>query len=202
MFINALLSALLNVVVLAGIPFLLYAVWQRGRHKRPFGEIAQRAGLCLGKPRYLAHSAAFALVNTAVLVIWPPPLEPFTREGSPQHAFVGLTLSAAIPLALLYGVIKTGFSEELLFRGLIAGSLSRRLPLIWANLLQALIFLVPHGLVVVVMPELWLILPVIFGASLFMGWVRIKSGSILGPWLCHAAANVTICLSVAMRTTT
>jgi membrane protease YdiL (CAAX protease family) len=37
-------------------------------------------------------------------------------------------------MALLYGVVKTGFSEELLFRGLIAGSLSRRLPLLWATL--------------------------------------------------------------------
>ena len=50
-------------------------------------------------------------------------------------------------MALLYGVVKTGFAEELLFRGLIAGSLGRRLPLVWANLLQALIFLLPHGVV-------------------------------------------------------
>ena len=34
----------------------------------------------------------------------------------------------------------------------------------------------------------------------FTGWVRIRSGSILGPWLNHAVANVTICLSVAGRT--
>jgi hypothetical protein len=27
-----------------------------------------------------------------------------------------------------------------------------------------------------------------------------RSGSILGPWLIHASANVTMCLSVAART--
>jgi membrane protease YdiL (CAAX protease family) len=50
------------------------------------------------------------------------------------------------------------------------------------------------------MPEMWGILPVIFASALFMGWVRIKSGSIIGAWLIHASANIAICLSVAIRT--
>jgi membrane protease YdiL (CAAX protease family) len=103
-------------------------------------------------------------------------------------------------MALLYGVVKTGFTEELLFRGLIAGSLARRLPAVRANLLQALIFLAPHLLMLGVMPEMWWILPIVFAGALFAGWVRIKSGSIIGPWLVHASANVTTCLSVAIRT--
>ena len=37
---------------------------------------------------------------------------------------LGLT-GTSIAMALLYGVVKTGFAEELLFRGLIAGSLGR-----------------------------------------------------------------------------
>jgi membrane protease YdiL (CAAX protease family) len=98
-------------------------------------------------------------------------------------------------------VIKTGFAEEFLFRGLIAGSLARRMSHFWANLTQAAIFLLPHLLILRIMPEMWLLIPIIFGASLFFGWVRIKSGSIVGPWLIHAAANVTVCLSVAARTT-
>jgi len=82
---------------------------------------------------------------------------------------------------------------------LIAGSLSRRLPLFWANLLQALIFLAPHLLLLFVMPEKWWILPIIFAGALFAGWVRIRSGSILGPWLLHAAVNVTTGLSIATQ---
>ena len=97
-------------------------------------------------------------------------------------------------------MVRTRFPEELLFRGLIAGSLSRRLPLLRANLGQAVIFLVPHLFVLTVMPELWGILPVIFAGSLLWGWVRIKSGSIIGSWLMHAAGTVAICLSVAIRT--
>jgi membrane protease YdiL (CAAX protease family) len=198
---NAFLSALLNVIVFAGIPFFAYVVYHKLRHKRTFGEIARRAGLQLGDVRYVAYSMAFALASVAILTLWPPPLPPFLRHGSPQKPFVGLGLGGpAVAMALLYGVVQTGFPEELLFRGLIAGSLSRRLPLWWAILAQAVIFLLPHLLVLRIMPELWGILPVIFVVSLFWGWVRIKSGSILGSWLMHATANVAMCLSVAIRT--
>jgi membrane protease YdiL (CAAX protease family) len=200
---NAAISALVNLLILAGIPFFFYFVYQKWRHKRTFTEVARRAGLQLGEGRYILYSLIFALVGVAILVIWPPPLAPFLRNDSPQQAFRGLGLSGtSITLALLYGVVKTGFTEELLFRGLIAGSLSRRLPLVWANILQALIFLLPHLLAIRIMPELWGILPVIFVAALFVGWVRIKSGSIVGGWLIHASANIAICLSVAIRTAT
>ena len=66
--------------------------------------------------------------------------------------------------------------------------------------LQALIFLLPHLLVLFIMPELWGILPLVFVVSLFKGWVRIKSGSIVGPWLIHGSVNVAMCLDVAIRT--
>jgi membrane protease YdiL (CAAX protease family) len=198
---NAALSALVNLLVFAGLPFSAYFVYQKWRHKRAFGETSRRAGLQLGAGRYVAYSVAFALAAVAILVIWPPALDPFVRDGSPQQPFVGLGLGGpAVLMALLYGVVKTGFPEELLFRGLIAGSLSRRLPILWANLGQALIFFIPHLLVLRVMPEMWGILPVIFAGSLFLGWVRIKSGSIIGSWLIHASGNVAMCLTVAIRT--
>jgi membrane protease YdiL (CAAX protease family) len=50
------------------------------------------------------------------------------------------------------------------------------------------------------MPEMWPLLPIVYLGSLVFGWLRIKSGSILPPWLMHAAANVTTALMVAVRT--
>ena len=199
MLIFALLSALLNLVLLVAIPFGSYFLVQKWRRKRTAAEIFERAGLRMGELRYIGTSLAFALLSVAALLLWQPPVEVFVREGSAQHDFVGLSLGTAIPAALIYGVIKTGFAEELLFRGLIAGSLARRLPLAWANVWQALIFLLPHLFILLIMPEVWGILPVVFGSALFLGWIRIRSGSIIGPWLVHAAANVTICLYVAVR---
>jgi hypothetical protein len=42
-------------------------------------------------------------------------------------------------------------------------------------------------------------LPLIFAGALFAGWLRFRSGSIVGPWLVHATANVAVCQSVAAR---
>ena len=199
--VDAGVSALLNLVVLAGIPFLAYFAYQRLRHRRRFLEVARRAGLQLGDARYIGYSLVIAAAGVAALLVWPPPLEPFLRDGSPQQPFVGLGLSGrAMAMALLYGLVKTGLAEEFLFRGLIAGSLARRWRLRWANLTQALIFLLPHLLVLSIMPEMGWVIPVILAGALFAGWARIKSGSILGPWLIHGSANVTMCLSVAART--
>jgi membrane protease YdiL (CAAX protease family) len=198
---NAAVSALFNVVLLAGIPFLVYYLWHRLKHGRRLPEVARRAGLQLGDPKYIAWSAALAAFTVAGLLLRSLPVDVFTREGSPQREFLGLGITGtSVAMALLYGVVKTGFSEEVLFRGLIAGSLGRRLPLFWANLIQALVFLLPHLLVLTVMPEMWGLLPIVFVTGMFLGWARIRSESILGPWLVHAAANVTTCLIVAART--
>lgn len=201
MIANAVGSAVTNLMVLFVVPLLLYGVWHRWRAKRGMAETTERAGLRLGEPRYLGYGAAFAAVVVGVLLVWPPPLEASLGQGSGFAIFEGLGLGpASVGLALLYGVVQTGFAEEFFFRGLIAGSLSRRLPFVWANALQAAVFLAPHLLILTVAPETWPVLPVVFAGALVLGWLRIRSGSIVGPWIVHAAANVTVALSVAMRT--
>jgi len=55
---NAALSAVLNIVLFAGLPFLGYFLYHRLRHKRRLGEIARPAGLQLGPARYVLYSAA------------------------------------------------------------------------------------------------------------------------------------------------
>jgi membrane protease YdiL (CAAX protease family) len=108
----------------------------------------------------------------------------------------------AIAMEFLYGVVQTGFTEELLFRGLIAGSLSRAFPFVWANLAQAVLFLLPHLGILIVARETWVwgMLPVVYAVALVFGWLRIRSGSILGSWLLHASSNITMALVVAART--
>lgn len=198
---NAVLSAAVNVVLLAGVPFLVYAAYHRLRRKRSFAESARRAGLQVGEPRYIGYGVAFALLVIAGLFIWPPSLDSMLRQGSAQRQFAGLGLGAqAVTTALFYGIVKTGFAEEFLFRGLIAGSLARRLPFGWANLTQALIFLAPHLLLLAIMPGAAGILLLVFAGALVAGWLRIASGSIAGPWLMHGLVNVATALSVASRT--
>lgn len=195
------ISAFLQLAVLGGIPFFIYFLWHKRFRKRTFREVAQRAGLQLCEWRYLGYSLAFALIGVAAIVIWSPSLEAFTRPGSAQRQFVGLGFSSlAIVKAFLYGAVQTGLTEELLFRGLIAGSLSRRLPFVWANIAQAVIFFLPHLLILQFAPELWGLLPLVFLGALVFGWIRIKSGSIIPSWLIHASGNMAMALSVATRT--
>ncbi len=87
---HAALSALTNLVLFAGLPFLGFFVFHKWRHKRGLAEIAQRAGLRLGEGRYIGYSALYAAATVAVLVLWPPAVEPMVREGSPWKNFVGL----------------------------------------------------------------------------------------------------------------
>ena len=201
MLANALLATFLQVTLLAGLPLFLYGLYHRLRFQRHFPEVARRIGLQRGNPRYLLYALAGAAVVIVTLLLWSPRLQALTRPGSAQHQFVGLGLTSnAIALALLYGVLQTGFVEELLFRGLIAGMLSRRLPFTWATLVQALIFLAPHFLILRIAPEVWPILPLVFLGALLFGWLRIQSGSILPSWLIHATGNVTVALLVAAHT--
>lgn len=94
-------------------------------------------------------------------------------------------------------MIQTGLSEEIFFRGLVAGSLGRKLPLWQENIIQAVIFLLPHLPILLIDPGLWWLAVAFPGsAALVNGWLRIKSGSILSAWMLHASANFTVALTV------
>jgi membrane protease YdiL (CAAX protease family) len=201
--LDAAISALAQLTLLGGVPFVAYAVYQKWRQGRGWSEIAKRAGLQGCSRRYLLYSVVLALIGVLAIVVWSPQIDLVTREGSAQRQFVGLGPNgSAFLLAFFYGVVQTGLTEELLFRGLIAGSLSRRLSVFWANAAQAFVFFLPHLLIFYVMPEAWALLPLVFVGALAFGWLRIKSGSIIGPWLMHASVNVAMALSVAIRTAT
>lgn len=187
-----------NLLLLFLLPLLLYSGYHRWRKERSFGEILRRAGLRLGETRFLLYCLGASVGTVLLLFVWSPSPEVFGRAGSAQQPFVGAGLTSVTLLAaFLYGAIQTGFCEEFLFRGLVAGSLSRRMSTTWANLLQASIFLLPHLVILSVMPEAWPVLILVFAGALFTGWVRIESGSILGPWMLHATANVSTALFVA-----
>lgn len=191
-------SAVMQAAVLAGIPFLVYFLYHRLRFRRSLREVAIRLGLCVGRAEYVLYGLAAAAAMVLLLVLARSSLDAVIRDGLAQQQFVGLGLNLqTVIAALFYGGLQTGFTEELLFRGLIAGSLARRLSPLWANIAQALLFLLPHVLIVVVAPELWGLLVAVFAVGLLLGWMRIRSGSILGPWLVHTAVNVTVALLAA-----
>ena len=151
---KAISTAVVNLIVLAGIPLGIYALFHSLKHKRGIRAVLERAGLCIGETRYLLQAAIASLAVAIILFLVPFDLSLMTHEGNAMAGFAGAGIKPlTFLLALLYGFLQTGFCEELFFRGLIAGSLSRRVKAPWANILQALIFLLPH---LILVPVYWL----------------------------------------------
>jgi hypothetical protein len=94
MLLGSALSALLNLVIIGGIPFFAYFAYGKWARKRSFGEIAQRAGLQRGKAAYIGYCLTLAIACVLLIIVWRPPRAPFARVGSsPQRPFLGLGLS-------------------------------------------------------------------------------------------------------------
>jgi membrane protease YdiL (CAAX protease family) len=202
--LDAALSAGFNVLLLGVVPLGIYAAIARRRWGLSNQEIRQRLGLVVGDRRLLAWTACLVPVAAGGAMALASTLSnnDLGHERSPLRGVLGEGLNPyTVAVALLHGVIQTGLAEELLFRGLIAGALGRRMSPWRANLVQTAIFLVPHLAVVAVAPHLWrIVLATPIAGGLLCGWLRLRSGSILAPWMVHAAGNVATMLAVAART--
>lgn len=91
-------------------------------------------------------------------------------------------------LVLLLEGIGTALGEELLFRGLLAGVLMKRLGPWWGNVAQATLFGLVHLVVLFTAPRYAVLAFLLsFAAGLFMGWLRGRTDSILPSWATHAS---------------
>jgi membrane protease YdiL (CAAX protease family) len=108
-----------------------------------------------------------------------------------------LSLDRYLPLApaLLVMVLSNGFEEELLFRGLFLKPLGRTFGVVWANVLQALVFAYAHLGVTYVPSAVLFILVAVFPLGLVAGYVMRKSDGIVAPALLHAALDIPIYLA-------
>ena len=113
--------------------------------------------------------------------------------------YAGWTLSVtSFLLVWLREAIYVALGEEILFRGFLGGWLVRRLGFAVGNTAQALVFLLPHLLLLLVSRSLWPIIIVQLIAGWLLGWLRYLSNSILPGWLAHSLTNAFGALA-AMR---
>ena len=95
------LSAIVNLVILVVIPLGIYSLWHKLRHKRKLAEIAHRAGLCIGKRKYLGYAAGLSAIIAGIVVavhLFQGPSDGeglLTRKGSSMAQFAGLGLDRA-----------------------------------------------------------------------------------------------------------
>lgn len=117
--------------------------------------------------------------------------------------FDGQGLSA-IWYILIYAVIQTGLSEEILFRGFIGKRLIHRFGFVGGNTVQAILFGLIHGIpfgLVTGNVTVTIVLILIPGTIGWIeGWLNEKyaSGSIIPSWIMHASMNILSALSSAL----
>ena len=173
----------------------VYVVIVHFRAKVSWVDAWRRTGLTLGTARWWLIS--FGLLVPWLTYVWISyQLMPVSAQdtSSPYRILLGQGLRAdVIAAAIAYGVVSAGFGEELLFRGLIGGALGRRMKLWKANAIQALVFLAPHLLILLVKPEAALMLPIgVFGLGLLTGWLRLRSGSVGPAIVVHGIGNAFV----------
>jgi membrane protease YdiL (CAAX protease family) len=110
------------------------------------------------------------LVSTSFYDGWSPSLSSFLFAWMREAFYVAL-------------------GEEIFFRGLLGGWLERRYGFRRGNIIQAVVFLLPHLLLLMVSTSFWLVIVVQFLAGWVLGLLRSRSGSILPGWLAHSLMN-------------
>ncbi len=134
--------------------------------------------------------AAAGLGAAAVVAIHAVPTSVLHNHHVTNAAYAGWTRSLGSFLRAWWReAIDAALGEEIFFRGLLGGWLMRRFGFRWGNALQALLFLLPHLLLLAVSLSLWPLVLVQGVAGWVLGWLRYRSGSILPGWLTHSLLN-------------
>ncbi len=171
-------------LVLFSLPTLAYVLVQSRGNDRRVSDALTRVGLAWGSAS--AFGWALVLLPPLLLTGWLAiALVPDEVLSTPGVAVAQVTsVGVAINVAL------RAFGEEVFFRGLLGGVLMRRLGFQRGNLLQAVLFLVPHLALLAVDVRLWPLLPVQFAAGWLLGWLRHRAGTLVPGAVVHVLANL------------
>lgn len=122
-------------------------------------------------------------------------------DGFVAGEFYGTGMTGLLS-AFTYAFIKTGLSEEILFRGFIGKRASEKLGFVTGNILQGILFGLVHGIPAFILTgnyalAVWATL--ITGVlGILLGYVmKVSGGSIIFCWLLHAIGNFIIAVSEA-----
>jgi ABC-2 type transport system permease protein/sodium transport system permease protein len=174
-------GSIISAAILGGIPFLLAR----------FNRVRLQTGLGLKRPGLVPLLAAAILG----LALWPAAHEIFllsewlglsalgTRQFAAAQAMIAQFRTVPLWLIITTMAVLPAVFEELCFRGFLFGALRTRLSGAWTVVASALVFGIFHE---ILFPGR--LLPSTF-LGLVLGWVRLRTGSILPGILLHALHN-------------
>jgi membrane protease YdiL (CAAX protease family) len=187
-------------LIVFSIPSLIYITVRRRRGEK-WNEVFRKIGWQGSRPIYFLWSLGTMIIVGGLgwLAFQAVPSEVLQDPNINISDYAGWTLSVtSFLLVWLREAIYVALGEEILFRGFLGGWLVRRLGFAVGNTAQALVFLLPHLLLLLVSRSLWPIIIVQLIAGWLLGWLRYRSNSILPGWLAHSLTNAFGALA-AMR---
>ena len=187
-------------LIVFSIPSLIYIAVRR-RLGENWNEVFRKIGWQGSRPIYFLWSLGVMIIVGGLgwLAFQAVPSEVMQDPNINISDYAGWTLSVtSFLLVWLREAIYVALGEEIFFRGFLGGWLVRRLGFAIGNTIQALIFLLPHLLLLLVSQGLWPIIIVQLIAGWLLGWLRYRSISILPGWLAHSLTNAVGALA-AMR---
>jgi uncharacterized protein len=125
--------------------------------------------------------AFIGLVLSALVIL------PFVQLGWITENITNGQVLQASPLtyllSLFFGFAIAGFQEETIFRGFLQNVLKERFGNWQGNVLQATVFSIAH---IGYLPwEKWPLLILVFVLGILFGWLRMKRGTLIAPWIAH-----------------
>jgi membrane protease YdiL (CAAX protease family) len=118
-----------------------------------------------------------------------------------EFGFVRGAGPVGLAVALFFGAVTAPFAEELFFRGVLFGLLSRRQPLWAAYVVSSAVFAVAHLMPMRMNPSQMAGLAVgIFVLGLLLAWTYHLTGSLYPGMLAHALNNATALVALYAAT--
>ena len=166
------------------VPTLVYVVVQSRGPDRTLKAAMTRAGASWGSPG--DYGWALLLVIPLVLAGWLA----IVLVPADVLEMPGVTIAQLTSVGAAVGVVLRAVGEEVFFRGLLGGVFMRRLGFGRGNLLQAVVFLIPHLALLLIDMRLWPLIPVQFAAGWLLGWLRYKTGTFVPGAAVHVLTNI------------
>jgi membrane protease YdiL (CAAX protease family) len=142
--------------------------------------------------RYLAAGLGLGFLTLVLLPVLRQliPAQVMSDPGLANSQYRGWSIGiGSFFLALVYEAFYVALGEEVFFRGFLGAALIRRLGFHAGNFIQAVVFLLPHLLLLTAGLGLWPLLIMQFLMGWVQGWLLHRSGSILPGWLSHSLGN-------------
>ncbi len=197
LFMTELTGSIVQLALFSLIPVIWWLATEKGKTSI-FEWLGFKAPSDEPKMVYMSLAAMLSFVLLGVGLLF---LLKETETALDVFKYGGLSV---LPAILVYGIIHTALTEEIFFRGFLLKRLADKFGFVKANIIQAVIFGLVHGIALFGVIDFGLAL----GVTVFtgaIGWVmgyineQTADGSIFPSWIIHATANVTAAVLIAFE---